>query len=312
MDAKPSADLSSLTLLRWGVAEYEQGALTHLPDGVEVVTSAGPDAPLEDADVLVVPSTRRVDTAAVKRLRRCRLVITSTSGHDHLDLAALEGAGIIASRLPLARRDAVVETALGMILSLTRRLIPFQAAAFEGRWERARLAEYNATRLGVVAVVGVGVIGARMVEVLAALGAEVVAIDPRLPGSPSLMEVLPRADVVTLHCSLGPSSVGLIGADELAAMKPGSILVNTARGRLVDVEGAVAAVRAGHLGGLGLDVFPREPAPIERWAAPNVLLLPHAAGWHPGLGRAISEGVGAAVRALRAGEPVPFRVHPGD
>ncbi|MFN7145862.1 MAG: NAD(P)-dependent oxidoreductase, partial [Myxococcota bacterium] len=203
-------------------------------------------------------------------------------------------------------RDAVVETAVGMILALTRRLVPFQAAAFAGKWERARLAEYGATGLGTVAVVGVGVIGSRVVEVLRALGADVVPIDPRLPGSPALAEVLPRADVVTLHCALTRENVGLIGAEELGAMKQGAVLVNTARGRLVDFEGAVAAVRAGHLAGLGADVFPQEPAALDRYAAPNILLTPHAAGWHPRLGERIAEGVATAVRALLAGEPVPF------
>lgn len=298
----------SITLLRWGAAEYERGPLTGLPDEVDVVTQAGPEAPLEDADVLVVPSTCRVDAAAVSRLKRCRLVITSTSGHDHLDLDALSGAGIVASRLPLARRDAVVETTLGLILTLTRRISEFQEAARAGRWDRAVLAEYNATRIGTVAVVGLGVIGERMAEVLHILGAEVLAVDPRLPGTVPLLDALARADVVTLHCSLNAANVGMIGAEALSAMRPGAVLVNTARGRLVDVDGAVAAVRAGHLAGLGLDVFPREPAPLERWAAPNILLTPHAAGWHPGLGAAIAEGVATAVRALLADEPVPYRV----
>ena len=295
-----------LTLLRWGLAEYDRGPLLGLPDGVEVVTASGPDAPLEAADVLVVPSRVRVDRAVLPRLGRCRLVITTTSGYDHLDVAALSDAGIVACRLPLARRDAVVETSLGMILALTRRLVPFQGAAFAGKWERGRLEEYGATGIGTVAVVGVGVIGARMVDVLTALGAEVLPVDPRLPGTYALHDVLPRADVVTLHCALTAQNAELIGPDELGAMKPGAVLVNTARGRLVHVEGAVAAVRAGHLAGLALDVFPNEPAPIERWAAPNILLTPHAAGWHPRLDALVSEGVATAVRSLLAGEPVPY------
>ncbi len=295
-----------LTLLRWGTAEYERGPLTGLPEGVDVVTAAGSEAPLEEADVLVVPSKARVDAAVVRRLGRCRLVITTTSGHDHLDLAALAEAGIVASRLPLARRDAVVETALGMILALTRRFGPMQAAAREGRWDRARLAEYGATGLGTVAVVGVGVIGSRMCTVLDALGATVLRVDPRLPDGVPLAEALARADVVTLHCSLNPGNVGLIGPAALDALRPGAVLVNTARGRLVDVEAAMAAVRSGHLAGLGLDVFPAEPAELAGWAAPNILLTPHAAGWHPRLGEALAAGVAAAVRAVMAGEPVPY------
>jgi phosphoglycerate dehydrogenase-like enzyme len=294
------------------VAEYERGGLAGLPEDVEVITAAGPDAPLEAADVVVVPSVVRVGPAAIARLTRCQLLITSTSGFDHLDVPALTRAGIIVSRLPLARRDAVVETALGMILGLTRRLGPFQEAAKAGRWERARLAEYGATTLGRVAVVGVGVIGSRMVHVLGALGAEVLPVDPRLPDTTPLRTALREADVVTLHCSLGAGNRGLIDRTALATMRPGAVLVNTARGPLVDVSAAVDAVRAGHLAGLGLDVFPAEPAALADWADPRVALTPHAAGWHPGLGDAIAAGVATAVRALLAGEPVPFAITAAD
>ena len=298
----------ALTLLRWGAAEYERAPLDGLPSGVNVLTIAGPAAPLEDADVLVVPSKVRVSAAIVARLKRCRLVITTTSGHDHLDLPALRAAGIIVSRLALARRDAVVETTLGMILSLTRRLGLFQEAARAGLWDRARLAEYGATGIGAVAVVGVGVIGSRMADVLAALGAPVIRVDPRDPHSATLDDALARATVVTLHCALNPENTGMISRDALARMRPGAILVNTARGALVEVDAAVQAVRAGHLGGLGLDVFPNEPCDLSGWAAPNVVLTPHGAGWHPGLGAAIADGVAAAVRALLSGAPVPFGI----
>ncbi|MES2642197.1 MAG: NAD(P)-dependent oxidoreductase [Myxococcota bacterium] len=302
-----------LTLLRWGMAEYERGPLVGLPPGVTEIIATGADAPLEEADVLVVPSKTRVDAAVVRRLTRCRLVVTTTSGHDHLDLVALTAAGIVASRLPYARRDAVVETALGMILGLTRRLGPLQEAAAAGRWDRARLVEHGATRIGTVAVVGVGIIGSHMYTVLRALGATVLPVDPRLPDTVPLADALAAADVVTLHCSLnaapGRGNAGMIGPAALATMRPGAVLVNTARGKLVDVEAAVAAVRAGHLAGLGLDVFPAEPADLARWAAPNVLLTPHAAGWHPRLGEAVAEGVAAAVAALLAGTPVPDALH---
>ncbi|MDP2311073.1 MAG: NAD(P)-dependent oxidoreductase [Pseudomonadota bacterium] len=299
-----------VTLLRWGMAEYEHGPLVGLPPDVVEVLATGPDAPLEAADVLVVPSKARVDAEVVRRLTRCRLVITTTSGHDHLDLVALARAGIVVSRLPHVRRDAVVETALGMILGLTRRLGALQEAAVSGRWERARLVEHGATRIGTVAVVGVGVIGSHMCTVLRALGATVLRVDPRLADGVPLAEALSRANVVTLHCSLNPANLGMIGQAALATMRPGAVLVNTARGKLVDVEAAVAAVRAGHLAGLGLDVFPAEPADLARWAAPNVVLTPHAAGWHPRLGQDVAEGVAEAVRAILAGMPVPHTLVP--
>jgi phosphoglycerate dehydrogenase-like enzyme len=287
-----------MVVLRWGQAEYEREPLAGMPDGVRVVTVAGEAAPLEEADVVVVPSVTRVTAAHVPRLRRCRLVLTTTSGFDHVDVDALSEAGIACARMPLVRRDAVVETALGMILALTRRLGPLQAAARDGRWERARLHEYGARLIGRVAVVGMGVIGTRMAEVLGALGAEVV---PVRRGDPIPLD----ADVVTLHCSYEPANRHLV--DPLA-LPPGAVLVNTARGKLLDVPRAVEAVRAGHLAGVGLDVFEQEPADLAALAHPGVLLTPHAAGWHPRLGALVSEGAATAVRALLAGEAVPFSV----
>jgi D-3-phosphoglycerate dehydrogenase / 2-oxoglutarate reductase len=297
-----------LKVLRWGWSEYETEEIHGLPAGIDAIAVAGPSAPLEEADVLVVPSTVRVDAAAVARLSRCKLVITTTSGYDHLDVAALRAAGIACVRLPLARRDAVVETTLGMIFSLTRRLGLFQEAARAGRWERPRLARYGATLVGTVGVVGVGVIGSRVAEVLEAFGVRVLRCDPVLADGVSLADVLAASDVVTLHCELTASNHGMIGPSEIAALPRGAIVVNTARGALLDVDAAALAVDEGRLAGLGLDVFPDEPADLSRYAGPRVLVTPHAAGWHPGLGRKIDEGIVAAVRALVEQRDLPFRV----
>lgn len=297
-----------MRLVRWGWSEYETAALPGLGADVEVVAARGPDAPLEEADVLVVPSTTRLDAAAVRRLRRARLVITTTSGWDHLDLDALHAAGIPAARLPLARRDAVVETTLGMILSLTRRLGAFQEAARADRWERARLAAYGATLLGTVGVVGVGVIGARVADALDGMGARCLRCDPRLPAGAPFDELVEASDVVTLHCDLNEETRGLFDAATIRRLRSGAVLVNTARGALVDVEAAAGAVRDGHLAGLALDVFPREPASLARLADPRIVVTPHAAGWHPRLGEAIAEGVARAVEALRQGREIPWRI----
>ncbi|MFZ5476324.1 MAG: NAD(P)-dependent oxidoreductase [Myxococcota bacterium] len=289
-----------MVVLRWGQAEYERAPLSGLPEGCEVVTAAGEDAPLEEAHVVVVPSVTKVTAAHVPRLARCKLVLTTTSGFDHVDVAAVQAAGIPVARLPLARRDAVVETALGMMLSLSRRLGSLGEAAQLGRWDRGRLDAHGATLLGRVGVVGVGVIGARMVEVLRALGAEVVECRR---GEPVPYDV----DVLTLHCGMEPANLRLVDPRRL---REGAILVNTARGKLLDVDAAVAAVRSGHLAGLGVDVFPTEPAALSRWTHPRVILTPHAAGWHPRLGEMVSEGVAVAVRALLAGGPVPYALTP--
>jgi D-3-phosphoglycerate dehydrogenase len=303
-----------LTVLRWGQAEYERALAPALPPGVTLRTAPrGDDAPLEEADVLVVPSLQRVEARHVPRLRpphgRCRLVLTTTSGFDHVDVTALREAGIACARMPLVRRDAVVQTALGMILALTRRFGLLDAAAAEGRWARAELPAIGAVNLGTVGVVGAaGVIGSRMCVALEALGARVLRCDPALRDGVPLAALLEASDVVTLHCALEDGNARLIDATAIARMPRGAVLVNTARGRLLDVEAALHALHDGRLGGLGLDVFPREPADLSALRDPRVIVTPHAAGWHPGLGDAVSEGVRVAVEALLAGATVPWQL----
>jgi D-3-phosphoglycerate dehydrogenase len=302
------------TVLRWGQAEYERGLDPALPAGVTLRTAPlGDGAPLEDADVLVVPSLQRVEARHVPRLRpplgRCRLVLTTTSGFDHVDVGALRAAGIACARMPLVRRDAVVQTALGMILALTRRFGLLDAAAAEGRWARAELPAIGAVNLGTVGVVGAaGVIGSRMCAALEALGARVLRCDPALRDGVPLTAVLEASDVVTLHCALQDGNARLLDAAAIARMPRGAVLVNTARGRLLDLEAALHALRGGQLGGLGLDVFPREPADVAALRHPRAIVTPHAAGWHPGLGDSVSAGVRVAVEALLAGEDVPWQV----
>lgn len=282
--------LTMITLCRWGSAEYELAALVGLPADVQVVESP------READVVVVPSTRQVGPNDVPK---ARLVITTTSGFDNLDVPALRAVGVRCARLPLARRDAVVETALGMILALTRRFGPFQTAASANRWDRKHLHDYDARLLGTVGVVGMGVIGTKVAAVLTAFGARVIEVrrgDP-LPT---------KVDAVSFHCALTAENRGFADATWLAQLPPHCVVVNTARGKLLDVAAASAALRDGKLGGLGLDVFPEEPAELARFVHPKAIVLPHAAGWHPGLGAAISEGVAVAVAALSAGNPIPW------
>ena len=95
-------------------------------------------------------------------------------------------------------------------------------------------------------------------------------------------------------------------------MRPGSVLVNTARGKILDPEAALRAVHGGQLAGLGIDVFPEEPCSLLPFAHPSVIASPHAAGWHPGLGQAIVEGLRLALQAVKQGLPIPFELHPGD
>ncbi|RME28805.1 MAG: hypothetical protein D6798_01515 [Deltaproteobacteria bacterium] len=272
----------------------------------------GPD---EDAEVLVTTSNRAVDAETLDARPSARLVITTTSGYDHLDLAALADRGVAACRLPEARRDAVVETAVSLILAGLHRHGTLRARAATGRWARAELPALapRCIRGAPVGVIGLGVIGRRMAEVLTALGAEVWGSDPAglppgvRPASPR--EMVRNCRAVTLHCSLTPSSRDLVDGP-LLEQASGPALVNTARGRVMDPLAALRALDAGRLCFLGVDVFPTEPWPgmAEVRRRPELVLLPHAAGYHDGLSALVRAGIAKAVEAFLAGEEPPHRL----
>ena len=304
--------MNDLIVLLWGRAEYERH-LPALPLGVRLVEALGEQAPIEEADIVVVPSRQAVRREHVHRLKRAKLVLTTTSGFDHVDHAALREAGIGVARLPLARRDAVIQTALGMLLSLNRRFGSLQEPATRGHWDRSQLPTWNPTLLGTVGVVGCGVIGSVMADMLERLGARVLRCDPLLPGSARLDDLVGTCDAITLHCELTPETDGIFDGERIGRMKPGAVLVNTARGRLVDTSAALHALAEGRLGGLGIDVFPMEPpTDLARFVGPRCIVTPHAAGWHPGLDAEIANGIHAAVCAVRDGSPVPFALSTGE
>ena len=268
---------------------------------------------LAQADVLVVSSSVRV-TAEVLDSFAGSLILTTTSGYDHLDLARCRVRGIQVARMPLARRDAVIEHSLGMMIALMRRFSSLQGAAEQGRWARGELPTMGPVSLqgATVAVIGLGVIGQKMAELLHVLGAEVLGVDIRSPGC-QICEVpleiaLKKADVLTAHCSLTPSSNGLLSADNLDMLRPGAIVINTARGSVLDVEKAVSMVKEGRLGGLVVDVFPTEPYPrlAQGAAIPGVLFSPHSAGYTTDLGARLIAETKRALCVWLKGRAVPF------
>ena len=304
-----------MRLSRWGQSPYEtatamQAERAAFAGLVEVVPPGAP------AEIVVVTSKDPVGPAQRAALGPARLVLTTTSGFDHLDLPMLRAMGVAVGRCPLARRDAVVESALGLLLDGVRAHGALRAAAARGEWARAALPQLGMGRLrgAKVGVVGLGVIGRRMAEVLNALGAEVLGADPLglPPGVKpcSIKEMMSSCAAVTLHCRLEVGRADLIDAGLLGEARPGLVLVNTARGDLLDVPAALAALDDGRLGALGLDVFPREPWPDMRAAQtrPGLTLLPHAAGYYAGLSEAVRAELLASVQAFVRGEPLPAPV----
>lgn len=299
---------------RWGQSPYETEE--DIATEAAALAAYGEVLPFQsDAEVVILHSKVRAGPALLESAPSLRLLITTTSGTDHIDLDAMAHAGVRVCRLPLARRDAVVEASIGMLTWGLRGFGVMDDWAREGVWGRSNL-PHLAPRLirgSRIGLVGLGVIGMRAADQLLSMGAEVWGLDPRglTDGvkSASLEEMLGGCDAVSLHCDLNPSSEGLISSKSLTAAHAGLVLVNTARGGLVDVESALSAIEHGRLSALCLDVFPQEPVDLRRFAShERVFVSPHSAGYHTGLSRLIREGLIRAVAAWAEGRTLPHSV----
>ncbi|HZH47732.1 MAG TPA: D-2-hydroxyacid dehydrogenase family protein [Roseococcus sp.] len=240
-----------------------------------------------------------------------RLLITTGERNRGIDAAACAAQGIAFCGTP-SFGAPTVDLTWGLILSLARR-IPEQVAALRaGRWQTAIGHGLEGRTLGVV---GLGKLGRRVAAVGQAFGMDVIAWSTNLTDEAATAaqvtrvekaELFRRADVVTLHYLLSERSRGIVGAAELAAMRPGALLVNTSRGPLVDQPALLAALHEGRIGGAGLDVFDIEPLPADHplLAAPNTVLTPHLGYVTEENYRAYFAGAVEAVEAWEAGTPI--------
>ncbi len=260
--------------------------------GVEPL--AAPDASEEtlarlaaDADVILfcfAKVTGSVLRAATKCVAACRYGI----GVDNIDIPAATAAGIVVTNVPDYCMDEVGDHALGMILALNRRFVPHDRSVQAGAWSSVTLDRpMHRTRGATLGIVGLGRIGRSIAAKAKAFGMEMVAFDPlHAPGETidgveiaSFEEVLRRSEFITVHTPLTPETQGMIGAKELSMMKPGSIIVNCARGGIIDEEALARALASGHLAGAGLDVMGTAPPPADHplLGLENVIITPHTA-----------------------------------
>jgi glyoxylate reductase len=265
---------------------------------------------LGDADGLICLLSDRVDAELVARAPRLRVVANHAVGVDNIDRAACAARGVAVANTPDVLTDATADLAFALILAVARRVVEGDALVRAGAWtgwapDQLLGADLAGRTLGVV---GLGRIGRALARRAAGFGMDVVYAQPR-PGADAagrhlaLAELLAVADVVSLHCPLTPATRGLIGAAELARMKPTAILINTARGPIVDEDALAAALVAGRLGGAGLDVYAREPGvPDTLRAAPRCVLLPHIGSATHETRARMATLCAQAVRAVLAGE----------
>ena len=240
---------------------------------------------LNNADAALVSVSEPVTSRVLQNAHRLRVISTVSSGTDHIDLDCASRLGIAVTRVPDHTAAPTAELAVGLMLAVSRRMFEAQRDLLAGRWQRWELDGWTGTSLHgkTIGIVGFGAIGRRVAQTCLALGMRVL-VNTRTPRSldqdwhyHDLDDLLHESDIVSLHVPLTPDTAGLIGARELEAMRPGAILINCARGPLVDESALLTALDSGRLAGAGLDVFTVEPLPLDApiLTHPRVVALPH-------------------------------------
>lgn len=259
---------------------------------------------------------------AAKAVKPGATVIRYGVGYDNIDRAAASAAGLRVGYVPDYCADEVADHTAASILCLLRKLVPLDASVRGGDWSAVRVARplkpFGETVIGFF---GMGQIGSAVRARLAGFGFRFIAADPGLSADRAEAqggvtrvtadELLARSDLISLHAPATPATIGFFNAERLARMQPHAMIVNTARGQLIDEADLARALVEGTIGGAALDVFQAEPLPADSplRSAPNCLLSPHAA-WYSeaAIGRLqglVAEDIARALRGEPPRKPVP-------
>ncbi len=249
--------------------------------------------------VLNIRSSSKFTDRVLAACPRLRLISVWGTGTDHIDLPAAERRGIAVRTTPGVSAISIAEHTLALLLAVARHIPASDAATRRGEWPRGQSVELNGKTCGVI---GLGAIGRRFAQLAAGIGMRVVAwtMHPRALDGIEMVELdnlYRSSDVVSVHLRLSPETTGMIGAAQFAMMKQTAILINTARGAIVDEAALVDALASRRISGAGLDVFAVEPLPPGHAFVdlPNVVLTPHCAGITP---EALDAGLRMAVRNI--------------
>lgn len=251
--------------------------------------------------VLNIRSSSKFSARVFDACPRLRLVSLWGTGTDNVDLGAAASHGVTITNTPGVSAISIAEHTLALLLAVARHIPQMDAATRRGEWARGQSVELPGKVCGIV---GLGAIGSEFARLAAAIGMRVIAwtMHPRaIPGVElvDLEELYRASDVVSLHLRLSPETVGFVGAPQFALMKKTAILINTARGAIVDEAAMIEALGSGRISGAGLDVFTTEPLPaghpLTRLA--NVAITPHCAGVTP---EALEAGLRMAVENIWA------------
>lgn len=269
---------------------------------------------LQGAEVAIINKVR-LDAEMLAKLPHLKLIAVTATGTDVVDAKAAAAHGISVRNVVGYAGTSVAEHVIMLIFALVRGLVPHRESVVDGRWENGRtfcvfaapVRDLKGMRL---ALVGSGAIAQAVAERARALGLEVVFAARRgatpADGKLAFEEALATSELLSLHCPLTDETRDLINAETIGLMKPGAIVINTARGALIDYDALEAALESGRLGGAGLDVAPVEPppagAPILRLAKrPDVIVTPHAAWSSQQAIAALAQATGDNIAAYLAG-----------
>ncbi|MBS4726951.1 phosphoglycerate dehydrogenase [Mycobacterium sp. SM1] len=305
--------------------KLSESTVAALGDEVDVRWVDGPDrekllAAVPDADALLVRSATTVDAEVLAAAPKLKIVARAGVGLDNVDVDAATERGVLVVNAPTSNIHSAAEHAIALLLAAARQIPAADASLRSHTWKRSSFSGvevYEKT----VGIVGLGRIGQLVAQRLAAFGAHLVAYDPYVSRARaaqlgielvSLDELLARSDFISVHLPKTPETAGLIDRDALAKTKPGVIVVNAARGGLVDEQALAEAVTSGHVRAAGLDVFSKEPctdSPL--FDLPQVVVTPHLGASTAEAQERAGTDVAESVKLALAGEFVPNAVNVG-
>ena len=302
-----------------GAAELDPSPLAEIVPDFKAFDSTSPDSVAERIDGVdfVFANKARMTKEIIASAASLRFIGLTATGVDNVDLEAAKRHDVAVCNIRAYCTQSIVEHVFAVLLNLTHSVRQYDRIVREGAWQRADnfcmlefpIRELSAMTLGIV---GLGVLGAGVANMARRFGMSVmIAQRPGKQGGPDegrfdFNEILRESDVISLHCPLTDDTRGLIGSNQLRLMKPNAILVNTARGGLVDSAALVEALGSGTIAGAAVDVLPLEPPvegdPLLDYAGENLILTPHIAwGTVEARQNAIDE-VAVNVKAFLAGE----------
>ncbi|QGP79655.1 2-hydroxyacid dehydrogenase [Sphingobium sp. CAP-1] len=272
-------------------------------------------ARIGDARALVTAGEFRLDPALLAAMPRLGLIACFTVGYDGVDLDWARARGVAVTHAGDANAEDVADHAIGLILAHRRAIVAGDRQLRAGDWvagAKTITRSVGGARLGIVGMGAIGIAAARRADVMRMrVGWWGPRAKPDLnwPRADSLIALAGESDIMLVAAKADETNRGMIDATVMAALGPGGLLVNVARGQLVDEDALIAALRDGRLGGAALDVFAQEPTDAARWAdVPNIVLTPHTGGATDAAVARMADMLQANLRAYFRGEALPSPV----